>query len=125
MVLVELKCYWPQNRKAKGKDIVESEMRYASKGVGDKAADQEGQDDQEYASVTVVCQIYRFKTRRSIAIELAIIDFSGSFSSDIVYLARSLAWHLSGCICDAAGVVLLLYPRQRKLERSAAELSGW
>ena len=108
MVLIEFECHWSQNGKAIPENIVESEMRYASKDVGDEAADQEGHNDQEYASVTVVCQIYRFKTRRSIALELAIIDFSGSFSSDIVYLARSLAWHLSGCICDAAGVVLLL-----------------
>ena len=113
MVLVELECHWFQNRKAIRKDIVESEMRYACEGVGDEAADQKGDDDQEQASVTMVCQKYRFSTRRSIAIVIAIMDCSGSFSSDIVYLARSLAWHLSGRICNAAGVALLLQPRQR------------
>ena len=44
------------NTKAIPENIVESEMRYASKGVGDEAADQEGHNDQEYARVTVVCQ---------------------------------------------------------------------
>ena len=56
MVLIEFECHWSQNGKAIRENIVESEMRYASKGVGDEAADQEGHNDQEYASVTVVCQ---------------------------------------------------------------------
>ena len=56
MVLIEFECHWSQNGKAIPESIVESEMRYASKGVGDEAADQEGHNDQEYASVTVVCQ---------------------------------------------------------------------
>lgn len=56
MVLIEFKCHWPQNRKAVWENIVESEMRYASKGVGDEAADQEAHDDQKRARVTVVRQ---------------------------------------------------------------------
>ena len=49
VVLIEFECHWSQNGKAIRENIVESEMRYASKGVGDEAADQEGHNDQEYA----------------------------------------------------------------------------